>query len=117
LLAYDGSIKSREAMYIAAYFCSQHGSQLTVLTSTQGLANPEEIQQIARDYLSQFPGEPEFLLQEAPVSKAIADQSRKTAIDLVMIGGYGGNVLRDVVLGSNVDEVLREIQLPILICR
>ncbi len=117
LLAFDGSIKSREAMYIAAYFGSQHGSQLTILTSTQGLTNPEEILQGARNYLSQFPGDKDFLLREAPVSKAIADLKSKSAIDLVMIGGYGGNVLRDVVLGSTVDEVLREIRLPILICR
>lgn len=117
LLAFDGSLKSREAMYIAAYFGSQHGSKLTVLTSSEGLANPEEIQGEAQHYLSQFPMAPDYLLHTDPVPQAIAELNNERSIDLVMIGGYGGNALRDVVLGSTVDEVLREIQLPILICR
>jgi nucleotide-binding universal stress UspA family protein len=117
LLAFDGSIKSWEAMYIAAYFGSQYGSKLAVLTSSDGLTNPEEIQREAQEYLSQFPITTDFLLREDPVATAIADLKHEREIDLVMIGGYGGNVLRDVVLGSKVDEVLREIQLPILICR
>lgn len=117
LLAFDGSIKSREAMYIAAYFGSQHGSRLTVLTSSEGLVDPEAVQQQAQEYLAQFPMSTDYLIREGPVSRAIADLQVQRGIDLVMIGGYGGNVLRDVVLGSTVDEVLREIQLPILICR
>jgi len=117
LLAYDGSIKSKEAMYIAAYFGSQHGSRLSVLTSSVGLVKNKEIQKQAEQYLSQFPITTDYFLREGPVSKEISDLEADREIDLVMVGGYGGNVLRDVVLGSTVDEVLREIRLPVLICR
>ncbi len=117
LLAYDGSIKSKEAMYIAAYFGSQHGSRLSVLTSTVGLVKHKEIQKQAEQYLSQFPVTIDYFLREGPVSEEISSLEAEREIDLVMMGGYGGNVLRDVVLGSTVDEVLREVRLPVLICR
>lgn len=117
LLGYDGSTKSREAMYIAAYFGSQHGSHLSVLTSSEGLPNCQEIQEQAKQYLSQFPITIDYLLREGPAAKEISILKDDREINLVMIGGYGGNILRDVVLGSTVDEVLRELRLPVLICR
>jgi nucleotide-binding universal stress UspA family protein len=33
------------------------------------------------------------------------------------MGGYSAKPVREVVLGSSVDEILRESRLPILICR
>lgn len=117
LLAFDGSIKAQEALFIAAYFGSQHSCQLTVLTSSEGLPNPEQVQGQAKAYLAQFPIECHYALSDDPVSRTIAALTAHQKFDLVMIGGYEGNVLLDVVLGSVVDNVLREIQLPILICR
>jgi nucleotide-binding universal stress UspA family protein len=117
ILAFDGSPKSWEAMYIAAYFGSQHGSEITVLTSSVGSGNPETILDQAKSYLARFPARCTFLLTDQPVPQAIAALQEEGKADLVMIGGYGGNLFKDVVLGSVVDSVLREIQLPILICR
>jgi nucleotide-binding universal stress UspA family protein len=39
------------------------------------------------------------------------------SIDLILIGGYGGDSILEVMLGSEVDQVLRQIDLPVLICR
>ncbi len=37
--------------------------------------------------------------------------------DLIVAGGYGSRPVLEVVLGSEVDQLLRESQRPILICR
>ncbi len=117
LLAYDGSIKAKEALFIAAYFGSQHGSTVNVLTSEFGVNNPEIIQDEARKYLKRFPLTVQYIISQDPVSDHIKKMHLSGQIDLILIGGYSGNSLIDVMLGSAVDKVLREIQLPVLICR
>ncbi|MCJ7715800.1 MAG: universal stress protein, partial [Anaerolineales bacterium] len=117
LLAFDGSNKAKEAMYLAAYFGTQRGSSLIVLTSVSGLSNPDLVQQEARDYLSQFPVRSRYITTGASVADEIADLNKDQEIDLILIGGYGGTRLIDFMMGSVVDQVLREIHLPVLICR
>jgi len=117
LLAYDGSIKANEAMYIAAYFGNQKQSSIRVLTSSVGLENAEKMQNEARVYLSQFPIETKYHITQSSIPDEINQFARQGKIDLVLIGGYRGASIIDVVLGSVVDQVLREVQMPILICR
>ncbi len=117
ILAYDGSLKAREAMFIAAYLGTQQGTSLKVLTSTYGISNPEEIQAEAKDYLNDFPLKAQYMITEDNVSMAISQIIDQEIVDLIIMGGYGGSSLLPVMLGSVVDQVLREIQLPILICR
>ena len=117
LLAYDGSVKAKEALFIAAYFGSQHGSTIYVLTSVIGVTDPDIIQEEARIYLGRFPLNSHYIISQVSVSEQINIIHQTEEIDLILIGGYGGSTLIDVMLGSAVDKVLREIQLPILICR
>ena len=117
LLAYDGSIKAKEALFIAAYFGAQHGSTVKVLTSVIGAANPDLVQEEARNYLARFPLNSQYIISQIAVSEQISIIHQTEDIDLILIGGYSGSTLIDVMLGSAVDKVLREIQLPILICR
>jgi nucleotide-binding universal stress UspA family protein len=117
LLAYDGSNKSKEAMHIAAYLGSQHNISLKVLTSGIGINHPHQIQKECQEYLDRFPIETEYIISDSTVVKEIKGFQDRGDIDMVIIGGYGYRSLVNLVLGSVVDEVLREIQLPILICR
>ena len=117
ILAYDGSIKAKEALFIAAYFGTQHGSTIIVLTSVIGVADPDSIQEEARTYLARFPLNSQYIISQVSVSEQINFMHQTEEIDLILIGGYRGSTLIDVMLGSAVDKVLREIQLPILICR
>ncbi len=117
LLAFDGSTKAKEALYIAAYLGSQRQSSLKIITSADGLDDPVKVQKEAKDYLSRFPLEAQYLITQSSVPDEVGRLSRSGEIDLILIGGYRGRSLFDVVLGSVVDQILREIQLPILICR
>lgn len=117
VLAFDGSLKSREAMFIAAYLGTQLGISLRVLTSREGVSNAEVVQSDAKEYLQVFPLKSEYLITEDPVSSAIKKIMEEELIDLIIMGGYGGATLLPVMLGSVVDQVLREISLPILISR
>ena len=117
LLAYDGSVKAKEALYIAAYLGSQRQSSLKIITSATGLDDPVKAQKEAKAYLSRFPIESQYLITQSSIPDEVGRLARNGEIDLILIGGYGGMSLFEVVLGSVVDQILREIQLPILICR
>jgi len=114
LLAFDGSLKAVEALYIAAYFGTQLSSEVYVLTSEVGLISAEQIQDQAKTYLEQFPLKAKYTLSTSGIAEAIKDFP---GIDLILMGGYGGSTIRDLVVGTVVDQVLRDIKLPVLICR
>ena len=117
LLAYDGSIKAKEAMYVAAYLGSQHKTSIKILTSEIGVDNAHDVNQECQEYLSRFPIETDYIITDLTVIEEITRLQGQGEIDLVIIGGYGHQSLVNLVLGSVVDQVLREIQLPVLICR
>jgi nucleotide-binding universal stress UspA family protein/uncharacterized ParB-like nuclease family protein len=117
VLAYDGSPKAREAMFIAAYFGMQLNSNVIVVTSKKGLNNPGDVLDNAREYLGRFPLQAEYQLSEDRVCDEINKIAATKRIDLILIGGFGGGSIFDVMLGSVVDRVLRENCLPVLICR
>lgn len=117
LVAYDGSPKGEEALYIGCYLASRWGMPLTVLTvGENGRVGEETIQQ-AREYLEQREIQATYLYEEGKVPEKILEAVEQQDIDLVLIGGYGRSPLQEVVLGSAVDEVLRESEIPVLICR
>lgn len=117
LLAYDGSPKAKEALFIAAYVANRWDSALTVLTSSQGISRPDQIQKEARRYLQGRGVQASYLRREETIVEVIKEQVQEKGIDFILIGGYGATSVVEVVLGSSVDQVLREVQLPILICR
>jgi nucleotide-binding universal stress UspA family protein len=45
------------------------------------------------------------------------EQIESHQADLILMGGYGLNPILEVTFGSTVDQLLREVRRPILICR
>jgi len=107
LLAYDGSPKAREALYIAAYLVARWQASLVVVGDRED----------AREYLAERKVEAVFVPDEEPVEEAIMDAAHRFAGDLILMGGYGHRPVVEVVVGSTVDRVLRQSHIPVLICR
>lgn len=117
LLAYDGSSKADEALYVATYLAGQWGSSLVVVTIMDGnRVRPDTIQK-ARDYLQEHGVQAAYIVQGGPPADTILQLSEEHACDYLVMGGYGVNPVLEVVLGSVVDQVLRESRKPMLICR
>ena len=114
--AYDGSPKSKEALFIAAYLAEIYRTQLTVLSVTDGNRVPANVQDYARAYLEVHEIEAEFVMSNGPIGVLI-DLVQTRSIDLVLMGGYSVSALEEVVVGSAVNVLLREAKCPLLICR
>lgn len=116
LLAYDGSRKARQALYLAAYLVRRWGIRLTVLTSFEGNLRPALSQTGAKTYLLAHGIEAEYVQRRGRAAQAMLAAAVKSGCDFILMGGYAQGGLMEVMRGSNLDLVLREFHGPIWIC-
>lgn len=114
LVAFDGSIKSKEAVFIATYLAEKWQTALTVLTLSSG-AN-KDIQDYARDYLELHEITADYIITSGP-QETILDIIKERGTNLVVLGGYSGSPWQQVIIGSLVNFLLRKSDCPLLISR
>ncbi len=118
LLAYDGSLKAEEALFMATYLAEAHQTPLIVAT----VLRPGQVTQAnvdhAREYLAVHEVEATFVVHEAgSAAELILQVAEEKQTQMIVSGGYGAHPMVEVVLGSTIDRVLREARQPVLICR
>lgn len=117
LLAYDGSPKADEALFVATYLRLRHPISLTVVTVVTEYTPPEALDK-ARAYLAaRGVTDAAFVLRQKPIAAAVLDTAVTHDINFLIMGGFGFQPMMHLMLGSTVDEVLRRFPHPILICR
>jgi nucleotide-binding universal stress UspA family protein len=118
LLAYNGTPKADEGLYLATYLAAKWKSQLCILTIEHEDIEAATIQQKATQYLDEHRVQGDFILSEpGQRSEIILQTAENNQCDFIIIGGYKASPVVEAVLGSVVDEVLRKTQIPLLICR
>jgi len=115
LLAYDGSTKSVEALFLATYMAGRWQIPLVVVTVGVGRSITEENLNQAGKHIEGYDVEPVLVYLSGNVAASILQAADEHDADLLLMGGYGRSQVREVVLGSTVDAVLRESRIPILI--
>lgn len=117
LLAYDGSPKAEEALFVTTYLAQRREvSPVVVSVKENGRTTARTLEQ-AREYLEAHGVEATFVHQAGAVADAIMDTANAHDCDLIVMGGYGRGPVLEVVLGSALDQVLRQSHRPTLICR
>ena len=116
LLAFDGSAKAKEALFVATYLAEQWKTQLTILTGLDDHVANDSVQEFARNYLEFNEVEARFIVEKysPAVLKLTAEEINA---DVVIMGGYSGSILKEMTIGSSVNHMLRAFRRPILICR
>lgn len=117
LVAYDGSPKANEALYMAAYFAGRWRTSLFVLTVQEAGTMPKLGAIRAKRYLKKQKIAAEYIQKEGAVGQSILQAVDENEIDLIVMGGYSRKPVAEVILGSSLDEVLRSAKQPVLICR
>ena len=117
LLAFDGSPRAREALFVATYLAEMWKTSLVVFSMLEGSKVKPGVQDYVRRYLEIHEVQAEFILAEKGSDPSLLEVGRDRGVDLVLMGGYGGSVIKEVVLGSYLDHVLRNSTFPTFICR
>jgi nucleotide-binding universal stress UspA family protein len=117
LLAYDGSPKADEALFVATYLSCRWKITLVVVTVIEtGRTTTETLARVQK-YLETHGVRATFVKEGGPVAEAILKTAEEHESGLIIMGGYGLSPVLEVVLGSAVDQVLRTSRQPMLICR
>jgi len=117
LLAYDGSPKADEALFVATYVAGSWAIPLVVVTVMEGDRATRQTLARAGEYLESHGVQATCVVESGPVAGAVLRTADEHQSDLIIMGGYGSSPVLEVVLGSAVDQVLRASRRPMLICR
>ncbi len=117
LLAYDGSPKADEALFVATYLSGRWNIPLTVVTVIEMGRTTSDTLARAQKYLETHGVQAAFVKESGPVAEAILKTAEEHQSDLIVMGGYGFRPVLEVVVGSAVDQILRASRRPVLICR
>lgn len=121
LLAYDGSRKADEALFISVHLAGCHGVKLTIMAVTETDQITSENLALAKSYLRKHNVEAVYVNAPLGDYESVGDAILRTVTahhcDHIIMGGYGRTAVLEIMLGSTVDYVLRESHVPVLICR
>lgn len=117
LLAYDGSAKAQEALFIVTYLAARWGFSPVVLTIETDDIDADQVLDRARRYLQRRGVEAVYEVKSGDVAAKVHDAAEDHDCDFIIIGGYGSRPVVEIVLGSVLNQVLRTAQIPILIAR
>ncbi len=110
LLAFDGSQKAWESLFLAQKMAAIWETQLEILSVDEGQPLVS-----AELFLGQADLNVGYHFEEGDVAESILETARQQNCNLIMMGGYGLNAVIELVLGSSVDQVLARSPVPILI--
>lgn len=119
MLAYDGSPKAKEALFVAAYLAGQWKMKLVVTTISE--KNPpvetQEAVAYAQNYLEEHGIQAIYAQCDGPVAPTLLVMAEETQSDLIIMGGYGTSPFFNLLSDDVVDQILRGSSRPILLCR
>jgi nucleotide-binding universal stress UspA family protein len=117
LLAYDGSPKADEALFVSTYLSAQWGVPLVVVSVDEPRRAASLALTRAWKYLVDHGVHATYVGKRGSVGDVVLDVSQEHESALIVMGGYGFSPMVQIVLGSAVDQVLRSSRRPVLICR
>ncbi len=117
LLAYDGSPKGNEALFLATYLALCWHLSLAVVSVSENNRLASATLDRARRYLESQGVEATYVEERGAVSAAILKVAAEHESNLILVGGYGFNPVLEVLMGSAVDRILQSSWQPVLICR
>jgi nucleotide-binding universal stress UspA family protein len=117
ILAYDGSPKADEALFIATYLVSRWHKALTVVT-VQTAYTTEAALVRARRYLSGHGlRNVRYVLKKGEIAESVLETAAETGSNLLLMGGFSFSSARKLTLGSSAGHILRDYPDPMFICR
>jgi nucleotide-binding universal stress UspA family protein len=117
ILAYDGSPKADEALFIATYLTSRWRKTLSVVTVETPYTTEAALRR-AKKYLSEHGlKNVKYVLKKGPIAESVLETAAGTRSNLLLMGGFSFRSIRNLTLGSSAESILREFPHPMFICR
>ena len=117
LLAYDGTDRAKEALFVATYLAEIWKTELVVFTAQDGKNVTADMQEYVRRYLDIHEVDAEYIVREGGAMESLKQTVDEQSADLVLMGSHSGSIIQQVLIGSTLNYMLRESTVPTFICR
>jgi nucleotide-binding universal stress UspA family protein len=119
LLAYDGSPSCKKMLHFLVNSTAFTGLNLSIVTVTKSADDETAIARLneAKQQAQAGGFEPVCQLIEGNPEIAIDRYAEENQINLLMMGAYGHNRIRHLVIGSTTTQILRSSHIPVLLFR
>jgi nucleotide-binding universal stress UspA family protein len=120
-LAYDGSDSASKALKLSLELSEQNAWPLTVVIITSDAKKADNLSTQIEDMNEKYSSAPkadcEVIILSGKESDEIIKFIREGAVELMVMGAYGHNRLRELLLGSTTTHVIRKSPIPVLLIR
>ncbi len=115
LVMFDGSKPAYRALKLAADLGAHTGLRLKVLTVDDDAEKARTTQAEASGYLGPLGLQAEYAVFAGKAAKTASALLTKEPVDVVIMGMRGHSVLHDLILGSTAEQLMRSVELPVLL--
>jgi len=116
LAAYDGSDRAKDALSYALHLVTKKDRQLVILTVDDGRNDRAAASYEAAVLAKEKGVDAKRLLIKGHVAEEILKAAREENADLIALGAYGHSRFLSALLGSTVDDVVHNAEIPVLVC-
>jgi nucleotide-binding universal stress UspA family protein len=116
LIAYDSGRSANYMLHFAADLAMNLKVPITVLAVTDDLEKGLPILEEAQFYLEAYKVDVDLLLKDGEPAEEILFAAKDSSVSLIAMGAYGHNI-REFILGSITEHVMREAPCPVLLYR
>ena len=117
LIPYDASSHAYDAMHNAGEIAMMMKIPLVVVAAHPDKGEAEEMAKAAERYLLRYEAEVSTIATDSHPEEAILETARDEQCNLIIMGAYGHSRIRELVLGSTTEQVMRRAECPILLHR
>jgi len=117
LVAYDGSRIANRALGVAAGLAVDLGLPIVVVSVSSDESAGGSLLREAESLLQPHGLDVRKVLEKGPAVDAILAAAEREKCDLIVMGAYGHSRVRELLLGSTTDGILRKARVPVLLFR
>jgi len=118
LLPFDGSQRSKEALYIAAYYAARYGNDLNLLMVSEGSEKDDVHCYYAKTYLEKLGVKAEYHRGSSDTfTNDVVSLTETLSVSTVILGGYENPSILDRMFSQAIDEILARVTIPVMICQ
>lgn len=117
LFAYDGSHKANKALQLAGYWASALNIPLNILTVHVNEKLRNKVLAEAKSYLEPYGVTVNLVGVAGRPEKEIARFCDQNKCDLIIMGAFGHSRIREAILGSTTEQVMRNPKIPVLLTK
>lgn len=117
VLGYDGSGHANRALQCSAHLAEGLQAQLAVLCVADEEETGKHFIQEALDYLSSYKVNVSTHILPGQPDRELVSFAEQNGADVIAIGGFGHSRIREAILGSTTEHILRISTCPVLLVK